>query len=83
MPVQYSKQQAILSGICTVEEAEPLLAWLIAHPKGGVSIKEADHLHMAVLQALLALRPRITAPAEDAFFARYVMPCLMPEEYLP
>lgn len=80
MPVQYSKQQAILSGICTVEEAEPLLEWLIAHPRGGVNIKEIEHLHMAVFQALLALRPPIMATPESTFFARHVMPCLMPKE---
>ncbi len=61
MPVTYLKTVARLEGACDVEEAEGLLEWLQEHPKGKLNLKECEHLHSAVLQVLLALRPCISS----------------------
>lgn len=70
MPVQYKKTVAQLTGSCTVEEAEGLVEWLAANPRGRVNLRDCEHLHTAVLQVLLALRPPVSAPPADAFIAR-------------
>ena len=54
MPVIVSETTASLEGICTVEDAEPLLQWLQAHPGGRVELTECVNLHSALLQTLLA-----------------------------
>ena len=74
MPIKYRKARAVLADVCTVEEAEGLLEWLATTPKAKVDLAAASHLHMAVLQALLAMRPSIVAPPKDEFLARWVMP---------
>jgi len=79
MSIKYRKTRAVLADVCTVEEAEGLLEWLTATPKAKVDLAAASHLHMAVLQALLATRPRVVAPPKDEFLARWVMPILEPE----
>ena len=54
MPVIVGKASASLQGVCTVEDAEPLVQWLLAHPGGNVEMKDCENLHSAVLQTLLA-----------------------------
>ena len=53
MPVIVRKTTVSLQGVCTVEDAEPLLQWLLAHPGGKVQMKDCVNLHTAVLQTLL------------------------------
>lgn len=67
MPVSMKKTVARFEGICTVEEAEPFLDWLL---EGGrrksVRFEDCTHLHAAILQVLMACRPQIKSwPAED------------------
>lgn len=45
----------------TAEDAEPLLEWLLANPKGKINLKQCSSLHSAIVQVLLALRPAISA----------------------
>lgn len=54
MPVIFRKTTATLQGLCTIEDVEPLLQWLAAHPGGKVQMKNCENLHSAVLQTLLA-----------------------------
>jgi anti-anti-sigma regulatory factor len=65
-----------LEGICRVEDAEPLLRWLQADPSRIIDLSETEHLHAAVLQVLMALRPRLSGTAKDAFLRDWITPAL-------
>ena len=59
MPVELKDTVAVLDGICEVAEAEPLLAWLQAHPRAAVDVSRCEHVHTAVLQVLMAAHPTL------------------------
>lgn len=54
MTIRMEEDCIYLEGIISVEEAEPLLAWLIEHPDGAVDLTQCEHLHTSSLQLLLA-----------------------------
>ncbi len=62
MPIRYLKKHAALEGEVGVETAEELAQWLRAQKKPAVHLGKCAHLHAAVLQVLLALKPAISAP---------------------
>jgi hypothetical protein len=70
----------LLEGQCRVEDAEPLLGWLQADSSRVVDLTDAEHLHAAVFQILMALRPPIRAPIregeKDAFVQDWLIPIL-------
>ena len=76
MAIEYGKTVAKLQGTCGVEEADELLQWLQANPRGKVNLKGCEHLHAAVLQVLMALRPPLSAAPDDPFLARWVLPAI-------
>jgi hypothetical protein len=76
MPIHFMKNVACCKGVCTVEEAEPLLQWLQDQPRGKVKLKECTHLHTAILQVLLAANAAVTLPPQDPELARWLMPTL-------
>jgi len=76
MPVKLGQQVAILSGLCTAEEAEPLWEWLRAAPRRKVNLKGLRHPHTAVLQVLMALRPEVSVPPQDEAVASWLLPAL-------
>jgi len=76
MPIAYKKTVAVLTDVCTVEEAEELLEWLHAHPGGKVNLKELAHPHTAVLQVLMALRPKISALPRDEAVRAWLAPAI-------
>jgi len=80
MPLKPKKTVMQLEGRCSVEEAEELLQWLQNTPGGRVNLKRCEHLHAAVLQSLLAVRPGVSVGPDDAFLARWVMPLLAQRE---
>ncbi len=63
MALQFDQQLATLSGTVSVEEAETLATWLkeqmVATNPLGVAMADCEHVHAAVLQTLLALKPRL------------------------
>lgn len=61
MPVTFKKSGAVLRGVCAIEEAEELLAWLGDNPKGKVNLHGCEHLHTALVQVLMAARPVVSA----------------------
>ncbi len=69
MAIRYLKRHAALEGQVVVEEAEALAAWLREAPGRGVHLGKAAHVHAAVLQVLLALKPKLVAPPPDARLA--------------
>jgi hypothetical protein len=65
MPVIPRKTMIVLEGICTVEDAEPLLEWLLAHPGGKVQMKTCTHLHCSVVQTLVVGQARRVGAPQD------------------
>ena len=69
MPIRYLKKHAALEGVVTVEDAEALTQWLQLQAVPAVHLGKCTHLHGAVLQVLLALKPKLCAPPADALLA--------------
>jgi hypothetical protein len=63
-------------GNAPVSDAEPVLAALLDDPLRTIDLTNAAHLHSAVIQILLAVRPRITGTPSYPFFTSYVLPQL-------
>jgi hypothetical protein len=63
-----------LGGHCPVDEAEPLLRALLSHPAAAVDWRTCDHLHMALVQVLVIVRPRFLGPPRGDFLRRHVEP---------
>jgi hypothetical protein len=66
----------ILEGPGRVEDAEPLLAWLLADRSRIVDMAGAEHLHAAVVQVLMALRPALRGESRDPFVRDRIVPLL-------
>lgn len=65
-----------LEGDCGSEEAEPLLALLLEQPSRGIALGGARALHTALVQVLLALRPRLVEMPDEPFLRRWIAPVL-------
>ena len=63
-----------------VEDAEALLALLQSEPHLEVDWTAAGHLHTAVVQVLLALRPKLVGAPSDIFITRWLLPALSSAE---
>lgn len=76
MPLELHETSAMLTGTVTVDDVEPLAAWLRATPKARVNLRGCTHLHTGAFQAMLCFRPKVTAAPTDAFLALHVLPLL-------
>ncbi len=65
MAIIFKKTVAMLEDICTIEEAETLLEWLLDNPKGKVNFKQCEHIHTAILQVLMVIKPMISSYPEN------------------
>jgi hypothetical protein len=74
MTIRYLKKHAALEGVVGVDDAEALTQWLLLQPTPAVHLGKCEHLHGAVLQVLLALRPRVAAPPADPLLSK-VLAC--------
>jgi hypothetical protein len=74
MTVHLDGEVLRLTGECRVEDAEPLYALLHAVPARRVDLSGAAHLHAAVVQVIMALRPCVEGPVTDPFTARWLVP---------
>ena len=63
-----------LAADCPSEDAEALLAALLADPKVAIDWRACDRAHMAVVQVLLAAGRPVIGPPRGAFVARWVEP---------
>jgi hypothetical protein len=82
MTVEVSGDRIVLKGRCGVEEAEPLLAAL-AERSDRVVILEAERLHTALWQILLALKPKLEGRPKDAFVLQHILPLVIDSGALP
>ena len=69
MTIRYLKKHAALEGIVGVDDAEALTQWLLRQTAPAVHLGKCEHLHGAVVQVLLALRPKLTVPPADPLLA--------------
>lgn len=69
MPVTLEGALARLGAHVAIEEAEALAEWLRATPDAAVDLSACEAPHAAVLQVLLAARPRCVAPPADPLLA--------------
>ncbi len=65
MAIRYLKTHAALEGHLGAEDAEGLVEWLRAQARPQVHLGKCESLHAALLQTLLAFRPRIKAAPAD------------------
>jgi hypothetical protein len=65
MGIRYLKKYAALEGQVTVEDAETLSHWLDHQHSPAVQLGKCEHVHAAVLQVLLARRPRVLSSPAD------------------
>ncbi len=76
MPIEYKKNQATFLDVASVEEAEPLLAWLQEKKKPKVDLARCTHIHPANLQVLMALNTKIVSWPEDDRFRAWLQSAL-------
>lgn len=76
MTVRLSGEDIVLSGACPVEEAEMLLRLLCGNPQAAVDWGRCEEAHAAVIQVLLAARPRLLGPPAGAFLRERIAPLL-------
>ena len=69
MSIRYLKKHAALEGHVGVDDAEALGQWLRNHNAPAVHLGKCEQVHAAVLQVLLALNPRISAPPADPWLS--------------
>jgi ABC-type transporter Mla MlaB component len=76
MTVRLDHKTIRLEGDCHVEDAEPLLSLLQEADGRAVDVSALGAIHTAVLQVLLAFRPKIAQGNGDSFFNSWIMPLL-------
>lgn len=79
MSVRVADGIIFIEGRCRIEEAEPLLGYLLEDADRRVDLSACDALHSAVVQILMATKPRITGKPVDPFLCAYVVPLLETE----
>ena len=67
MTIRYLKKHAALEGHVGVDDAEALAQWLLQQREPVVHLGKCEGVHGAVLQVLLALRPKVKAMPADPF----------------
>jgi hypothetical protein len=65
-----------LSGLCRVEDAEPLTALLQGFEDSTLDLSACEGLHAAVVQAILAFRPKIVGTPDNVFLRDHLLPAL-------
>lgn len=76
MSVELVGDAIVLSAPSRVDEAETLAALLQAGRGRRVDLTGSGPLHAAVLQVLLAFRPEVLGPSDDAFVQEWLVPLL-------
>lgn len=76
MSIEITGEAIRIVGNAPVADAEPVLAALIENSARVVDLTSAAHLHSAIIQILLALKPGIVGVPSHHFFTTYVLPQL-------
>ena len=70
MGIRYLKKHAVFEGHVRVDDAEALAQWLQAQRTPAVHLGQCEHVHAAVLQVLLACRPKLVAAPPGRWLAQ-------------
>jgi hypothetical protein len=65
-----------LTGLCPSDDAEPLLRFLLADPGASVDWRDCQGAHTAVVQVLMAVKPKLLGPPADARLKDWVAPAV-------
>ncbi|MBB5985423.1 hypothetical protein [Sphingobium lignivorans] len=76
MSVHVADDVIRLEGACPVEDAETLLIALQEGPDRSVDVAALASAHLAVIQVLLATRPKLVGSSGNAFLESFVLPGL-------
>jgi hypothetical protein len=76
MTVTLAGDRIRITGAGRIEDAESLVVLLQSDSGRVVDLAEAEVLHTAVVQVLLAFRPGLTGHPDDPFFRTWIMPGL-------
>ena len=66
----------VLEGVCSTEDAEILLQQLTASPNALVDLRACESAHTAVIQVLMAARPKLLGPPAGSALRDWVYPIL-------
>ena len=73
MTVRVTKKGPILlEGVCAIEDAEVLLAGLLANPGTDIDWSGCEQAHTAVIQILMAVHPKIIGWPTNPFFRTHL-----------
>jgi hypothetical protein len=67
----------LLEGTCPSEDSETLLQALLEHPGAVVDWTACDSAHTAVIQVLVAFKPKLTGPPAGNVLRQWVAPAMM------
>ncbi len=76
MTVRVAGDTIYVEGVGHVAEAEPILSALLEDPSRTIDLSGTTRLHSAVIQLLLALRPRTIGAPADSFQSSYLVALL-------
>jgi len=62
----------VLDGVITAEDTDQFMTSLKEYPELTVDLSACEHLHTAVLQAILILKPIVSAMPADPFWSRCI-----------
>lgn len=65
-----------LSGTCPGADAEPLLQLLLADPAATIDWRGCQGAHTAVVQVLMAVKPKLLGPPADSRLEDWVAPVI-------
>jgi len=68
-----------LEGVCGIEDAEPLLRYLLAAPEPRVDWHQCEGAHTAIVQLLLNVRPAIDGAPLGDFLTQHITPLVNPQ----
>lgn len=66
----------VLEGTCSSEDAEELLQSLVEVPGASVDLRACEFAHTAVVQVLLAAKPKLLGPPLGGFLNAWIYPLL-------
>jgi hypothetical protein len=66
----------VLEGVCPSEDADTLVQYLLSNPEAAVDWRACEAAHSAVIQVLMAARPRLVGPPAGQALRAWVEPNL-------
>ena len=76
MTIHLSGTAIELEGICHSEDAEILLQHLLAEPTATVDWRACESAHTAVIQVLMAVKPKLLGPPAGGALGQWIQPLL-------